>query len=105
MVAVFQAALVIVHLVGRAGPAGLLTASALLGLNDVDALTVSMAKGVGSGETPVALAVRAITTGLVANTCVKVAVSAGIGRGVFRGLAASALLAMAGALVGALMPR
>lgn len=105
MVAVFQGVLLIVHLVGRVGPSSVLAAAAVLGLNDVDALTVSMAKGVGSGDIATALAVRAITIGLVANTCVKLALSAGIGRGPFRGLAASVLLAMAATLVGALTLR
>ena len=47
MAALFQLVLMAVHLANRMwGDAGVLTTAALLGLTDVDALTMSMARGI-----------------------------------------------------------
>jgi uncharacterized membrane protein (DUF4010 family) len=76
------------------GDAGLIATSALLGLTDVDALTVAMSASVGDG-TPVALAARALGVGALVNTLVKLGLATGIGRGRFRTQAATALALLA----------
>lgn len=60
------------------GTAGLVTSGALLGLTDVDALTVSMAQAEQLG-TSAATAARAIAFGVAANSWVKVAIAMVVG--------------------------
>jgi uncharacterized membrane protein (DUF4010 family) len=62
----------------------LLVAGAVLGLTDVDALTLSMARGTASGIDP-QLAARAITVGILANCGLKGAVALGLGTMPFPG--------------------
>ncbi len=83
------------------GQAGLLTSAAALGLTDVDALTVTMARGLGT-RAGIDEAAQAIAVGILANTLLKASVAVVIGRGVFRGLTAGALLAVAALLAGLL---
>src|SRR5687768_6530795 len=53
MAALFQLVLMAVHLANRLwGDAGVLTTGALLGLTDVDALTMSMARGISDNRSP-----------------------------------------------------
>jgi uncharacterized membrane protein (DUF4010 family) len=95
MVVLFQIVLFIVRAVrDRFGAAGLVTTGAVLGLTDVDALTVSMVQNAATGV-PLEVAARAMTAGALANTCLKLGLVAGIGRGRFRPLAAAALAALA----------
>ncbi len=100
MAALFQAVLFLVHGVRQVwGDTGLLGTSALLGLTDVDALTVALSASVRDGAPP-ALAARALGVGALVNTLVKLGLSLGIGRGAFRVRAALplALLALAAAV-------
>jgi uncharacterized membrane protein (DUF4010 family) len=76
------------------GQAGLLASAAALGLTDVDALTVTMARSV-AGTAGVEAAARAVTVGILANTVLKTAIAVGVGRGAYRRLAGAALLAVA----------
>lgn len=102
MAVLFQAVLFAVHYVRTSiGEGGLLASGFVLGLTDVDALTLSMTRSVASG-TPIAAAARAITIGIVANSLMKAGVAAVIGSGRFRWQAGAALLAMAAAGTGAL---
>jgi uncharacterized membrane protein (DUF4010 family) len=97
MALVFQAVLIATTLAHRFwGDMGITVAAALLGLTDVDALTLSMAR---SGETvPSTVAVQAIAVGILTNTALKLAIAAAIGRGTFRRVTISGLAAMALAL-------
>ena len=84
MAALFQAVLFAVHAArGVWGDASLIGAGALLGVTDVDALTLAMSASVGEGA-PVALAARALAVGALANTLLKLALAVVIGRGRFR---------------------
>jgi uncharacterized membrane protein (DUF4010 family) len=79
------------------GEAGLYASAGLLGLTDVDALTISMAQRATSG-TPVEIAAAALTLGILANTIVKTAIALVVGRGPFRVFATLGLAAMAASL-------
>jgi len=105
MAALFQVVMVIVKAAQTAfGPAGVLTTSAALGLTDVDALTVSMARGVTGMVTPETAAL-AIAIGILANTALKAVIALTLGAGRFRAIVGGTLLLMilAGALSIALL--
>lgn len=72
---------------------GLYGSAVLLGLTDVDALTVSMS----SPSTAIlpSIAARAIVIGILANTIVKLTISVALGSARYRLVAGGALLAMA----------
>ena len=65
------------------GVAAVLPSAALLGLTDVDALTLAMTQWAAGGA-PVALAAQAIGVGILANTGLKIGIALVVGRGVFR---------------------
>jgi uncharacterized membrane protein (DUF4010 family) len=101
MAAVFQVVLFAVALATRwFGQAGIFGSAAVLGLADMDALTISMANMVSTGTAPL-MAARAILIGVTANTIVKLTIAAVIGRGRFRTLTVAGLAAIAVALVAA----
>ena len=77
------------------GSAGLLGAAALLGLTDVDALTVSMSSPASQLTVPVAA--RALAVGIISNTVLKFLVVLIVGRGTFRRAASAGLLGLAAA--------
>jgi uncharacterized membrane protein (DUF4010 family) len=81
----------------RFGEPGLFGSAAILGLVDMDALTISMAQLTASG-TAAELTARAVTIGVLVNTLVKLAITLVIGRGSFRTLTAIGLVLMALAL-------
>jgi uncharacterized membrane protein (DUF4010 family) len=98
MAALFQVVLIALAFVrGTFGTSGLYGSAAVLGLTDVDALTLSMAKSAESG-TAIDVVVTAITIGILANTLVKLSLVLFLGRGRFRLLAGAGLAAMAVAL-------
>lgn len=102
MAVLFQIVLFAVHYVRTSvGDAGLLASGFVLGLTDVDALTLSMTRSVAGG-TPLEAAARAITMGIVANSLMKAGIAGVVGTGRFRWQAGVALLAMAAAGTGAL---
>ncbi len=80
------------------GEQGLFGSAVVLGLADVDALTVSMAQMARDGTTAPAIAATAIGIGVLSNTCVKLTIAAVVGRGRFRLLTAIGLASMAVAL-------
>ncbi len=87
----FQGALMALHFVqGRFGEPGVFPLAALLGLTDMDALTVSMAR-LGTDADTVQLAARAILVGLLSNTVLKFFVAVGLGTAQFRRLAGAGL--------------
>jgi uncharacterized membrane protein (DUF4010 family) len=103
MALLFQAVLFAVHYMREwVGEAGLLATGFVLGLTDVDALTLSMARSASAG-TSIDAAARAIAIGIVANSLMKAAIAVTIGSGRFRWQAGAALLAMAAAGAGALL--
>ena len=102
MAALFQIVLMAVDAASRFwGDSGVLTTAALLGLTDVDALTMSMARGM-SETVSLDLAARAIAVGVTANTALKLACALTFGAGRFRAIAGGALTAMLVAGVAAL---
>jgi hypothetical protein len=75
----------------------LLVSGAVLGLTDMDALTISMARG-GHGET-LEVATQALSVGILSNTALKATVSLGLGGGRFRWFVTGGLAALGAALV------
>jgi uncharacterized membrane protein (DUF4010 family) len=94
MALVFQAVLMAVHLAGEAwGQSGVLTSAAVLGLTDVDALTVSMTRGAAQAVSPV-VAATAIAVGVAANTAMKLVLAVSFGSRSFQAIAGGALALM-----------
>lgn len=102
MAVTFQLVLFAVALVrGWFGEGGLLATGAVLGLTDVDALTLSMTRSVASGVSP-QTAARAIAIGIVANSAMKATIAGVLGDRGFAVRTGGVLAAMAAALVAAL---
>lgn len=102
MAALFQIVLMAVNAASRFwGNSGVLTTATLLGLTDVDALTMSMARGV-SDTVSLDLAARAIAVGVTANTTLKLMCALILGAGPFRTIAGGTLTAMLVAGIAAL---
>jgi uncharacterized membrane protein (DUF4010 family) len=98
MALLFQLVLFAVSLAeARFGDAGLYGSAAVLGLSDVDALTVSMAQRVNA-STPATVAAIALTLGILANTLVKITIALVVGRGGYRVRTAIGLGVLAAAL-------
>ncbi len=94
----FQVVLMAVHLASdMGGQSGVLTSAAVLGLTDVDALTVSMARGVAMTHSP-AVAAQAIAVGVLANTAMKLGLAVALGAPVFRAIAGGSLAVMLAAI-------
>lgn len=79
------------------GRTGVLTSAALMGLTDVDALTVSMCRAVGNGGTS-GLAAQGIAIGILSNTVVKLGIALSVGTPRFRKAVVPGFLALAAAL-------
>lgn len=100
MAALFQIVLMSVHLANRVwGERGIMTTASLLGLTDVDALTMSMARGM-SGSIAAEVAARAIAIGVAANTALKLILALALSEASFRLIAGGALTAMLIAALG-----
>jgi uncharacterized membrane protein (DUF4010 family) len=98
MAALFQVVLFIVGGVGRAfGDAGLHVAGAVLGLTDVDALTISMTTTAASANGPV-VAAEAIAIGILANCLMKLVLAIALGAPRFLRPTAATLAVMATAI-------
>jgi uncharacterized membrane protein (DUF4010 family) len=103
MAVLFQAVQMAVHVAGTLwGSSGVFTSAAILGLTDVDALTISMSRGVAEAASP-AIAATAIAIGVLANTGMKLGLAAFFGSRRFAVIAGGALLLMLLALGGALV--
>jgi uncharacterized membrane protein (DUF4010 family) len=83
------------------GQYGVLASAAVLGLTDMDALTLSMNR-LGDDSSQVALAARAIAVGVIANGVLKLGLTVGLGGPGFRKLAGLGQVAMLAATIGAL---
>jgi uncharacterized membrane protein (DUF4010 family) len=102
MTAMFQLVLFGVAIARHAwGDAGIVVSGAVLGVTDVDALAISMARAAATGVS-VDVAARALAVGILANTSLKLIIVLVLGVATFRGVTAGALLAMALALAGTL---
>jgi uncharacterized membrane protein (DUF4010 family) len=102
MTALFQVVLFVVLVVqSRWSSEALFATSAFVGLTDLDALTLSLARTAGSAA-DIAPASVALVGGILANTLLKLVVAAIVGRGAFRAVTVGALGAMAIAIVVAL---
>ncbi len=102
MGALFQAVLMLVHGARELfGASGVYTSAAALGLTDVDALTVSMARDIARTISP-ETAATAIAIGVAANTAMKLGLAIGLGSRGFRAIAGSALALMLAAIGAAL---
>jgi uncharacterized membrane protein (DUF4010 family) len=98
MAALFQVVLLAVHLARETwGASGVFTSAAILGLTDVDALTVSMTRGIARTDSPI-VAATAIAVGVLANTGMKLGLALFLGSGRYRAIAGGALLLMLAAL-------
>ncbi len=100
MAVAFQLVLFAIAWVQQAvGTTGVLLSATLLGLTDVDALTVSMTR-YGADPANVRVAAAAIGIGVLSNTLLKLALVVTIGAPRFRARAATGLLALAAAAGG-----
>ncbi len=103
MAVLFQVVLYVVFYVRQwIGDAGLLAGGFIVGLTDVDALTLSMTRSVSTG-TSVDAACRAITAGIVANSVMKAGLAFTIGERRFAWQAGLALIGMAAAAAAMLL--
>jgi uncharacterized membrane protein (DUF4010 family) len=94
MAAIFQGVLMLVWLASRyGGNRGIVSMATVLGLTDVDALTISMARRVAS-DISLETAALAIAIGVLSNTVLKLTVALFFGSAGFRRVAGGALLAM-----------
>ncbi len=102
MALLFQAVLMAVHVAREWwGASGVIASAAVLGLTDVDALTVSMARGVAQAVSP-EVAATAIAVGILANTGMKLALALFLGSRRFGMIAGGALALMLLALAAAI---
>jgi uncharacterized membrane protein (DUF4010 family) len=102
MAAMFQIVLLAVTLVHRVwGEPGVIASGAVLGLTDIDALTISMARA--PATIPTDIAARAIVVGILANTALKLVVALLLGVAGFRRVTGPALAAIAVAMAGSLL--
>ncbi|HYL57150.1 MAG TPA: DUF4010 domain-containing protein [Gemmatimonadales bacterium] len=93
----FQLVLLAVPFVQQTwGAAGVLTSAVIVGIADMDALTVSMAQVAHSPES-VTIAAQAIAVGALASTVFKLGTALVVGVGSFRRRVAAGLTALAGA--------
>ena len=105
MTALFQLVLfVILWVQARWSAEALVTTSVFVGLTDVDALTLSLARG-AAGDAALAGVADALAAGVLANTVLKAGIAAVIGRGAFRVVTVLALGAMAAAMAAAILLR
>jgi uncharacterized membrane protein (DUF4010 family) len=103
MAVLFQSVQMAVHAAGLLwGSSGVFTSAAILGLTDVDALTISMSRGVAETASP-AIAATAIAIGVLSNTGMKLGLAVFFGSRRFALVAGGALLLMLVALGSALV--
>ena len=103
MALLFQVVLFLVDGVRAAwGDVGLVVSGAILGLADVDALMISMARTAQVGGSTAAPAL-AIAVGILSNTLLKLALALTVSRAPFRAVAGLGLAAMAAASLAAIL--
>jgi uncharacterized membrane protein (DUF4010 family) len=96
MALAFQASLMLISYVSNSiGQSGVLASAALLGLTDMDALTLSMNRLATTPEL-VSLSARAIAIGILGNAALKIVLVVALGARRYRQLAVAGLAALAG---------
>ena len=94
MAVLFQVVLTTVELVRRGwGDTGIIVSGAVLGLTDVDALTLTMARG-SQTSIPLDVAARGLAVGILSNTVMKLGITTALGSPPFRRTVAFGLAAM-----------
>ena len=94
MTGLFQVVLLVILAVqARWGSSALIATSAFVGLTDLDALTLSLARS--SAGANISAATLGLLAGIVSNTLLKAAIALVIGRGMFRIVTTLTLVAMA----------
>ena len=94
MAAIFQAVLMVVWVAGHYwGDRGIIGTATVLGLTDVDALTISMARRIAS-DVSLETAALAIAIGVLSNTVLKLTVTVFFGSAGFRRVAGATLFGM-----------
>ncbi len=94
MAVLFQVVLMVVHVArGNFGQAGLMATAGVLGLTDVDALTISMAREIAPAVS-VEMPALALAVGILSNTALKTALALIFGAGTVRLVAGGTLLLM-----------
>jgi len=103
MTLMFQAVLLAIAAV-RAyfGSRALVATSAFVGMTDLDALTISLARGSSANHTATSPVVVALVAGIVSNTVVKLALALVVGKGRFRVVTVATLAGLALALLASL---
>ena len=97
MALAFQVTLTAIEVIrSNFGSPGILASAALLGLTDMDALTLAMNR-LGQDRSQTALAGLAIGVGVLANALLKLALAVALGGPGFRRVAVTGLLVLAGA--------
>jgi uncharacterized membrane protein (DUF4010 family) len=91
MAALFQLVVMIVEVARQRGPSAVLASAAVLGLTDVDALTMSMAR---APHLTVEVTALAVAVGVAANTFLKLGVAIVFGSARFRVIAGGTLAVM-----------
>jgi uncharacterized membrane protein (DUF4010 family) len=87
MTLAFQVVLMVIYLVQQQfGARGVLWSAGLVGLSDMDALTLAMARLTGPAD-PVAVAAKAVAIGTVANGVLKLGLTVTLGTAAFRRVA------------------
>jgi uncharacterized membrane protein (DUF4010 family) len=105
MAGLFQIVLIVIHVARDAwGTSGVLASAAVLGLTDVDALTMSMSREVATSMSP-AIAATGIAIGVLANTMMKLGLAVVLGNRTFKLITGGALALMFAALAVALWIR
>ena len=103
MAALFQGVLMAVYLARETwGTSGVYTTAAVLGLSDVDALTLSMTRDIAQAMSP-SVAAAGIAIGVLSNTAVKAGIAFSFGSRRFRLIAGGALALMFVALAATLL--
>lgn len=101
MALLFQAVIFAVQAArGFWGDTGVLSSAAVLGLTDVDALTISLARR--AAGTAFGVAAPAIAVGVLSNTTLKLGIAIVLGRGLFRRVVGTTILGMLVAAAAAL---
>jgi len=91
MAVLFQVVLYLMRwLEGSLGDRGLLISGAILGLTDVDALTISMARGLQASDW--VIPAKALCLGILSNTLLKAVIALSLGKGRFRIFAVAGLM-------------
>ena len=76
--------------------------SVFVGMTDLDALTMSLARSGISADGDVAGVVIALVAGIISNTVVKLALALVVGRGTFRAVTVASLAALAAMMTASL---